>query len=250
MKEKELVEQAAKAYGFNLEYRAKGIFEQRGCVVETNKFLSVEKGFIEIDIFAKNKQNPTRQFVVECKGTHKDSYLILIKDLSSKNHEQIKRASIKNTNYRVTGIESAKKDIFCTFSGDFFSSHQSKLKKISKNDSENNLYKAQEQLLDAISAISKMDTANNDVCTYLTPIIITNAKIWVVDYSSSTEEEGVTQQYKWVFHKIQMSKEVTVDGLFVHAIIINVEFLDEFVKQTINMNISEGRIVLSPEVIQ
>lgn len=251
MKEQELVEQAAKTYGFNLEHRAKGVFEKRGCFVETNKLLFVEKGFIEIDIFAKNKLNSTRQFIVECKGTHKDSYLILIKDLSSENHEQIKRVSIKNTNYRITGIESAKKDIFCTFTGDFFSSHQGKLKKISKNDSENNLYKAQVQLLDAISAISKTNTANNGACTYLTPIIITNAKIWVVDYSSSTEEVSVTQPYKWVFHKIQTSQEETADGFFMHTIIIvSVDFLDEFVEKAINMNVSEGRIILSPEVIQ
>ena len=245
---KELIRNAACEYGFNLEFRTKAIFEQNNYTTESNKLIRDAERIIEIDVIAEKDSNHI--FIVECKGANKDSHLILIKE-PQEDQQYFSRNVIANSNYRITGVESSKKDMFCTFTGDFFHHQQQKLKKTSKNDSENNFYKAQAQLLEAVSLMAKKDSK---YVSHVSPIIVTNAKIWVVDYQNSSENHAGVMNYKWVFHKTQVPKILSLEkqenreALTCVVPIVNVEYLNDFLLKSLNT--STGRLIAPLESIE
>jgi hypothetical protein len=94
---------------------------------------------LEIDLIA-NKYTD-RHFIIECKGTDSSSFLILVKESDEQdNVTNMMRHCVEGTNYRLVGYELPT---FCTFTGDFFNNNTKELKKASRNDDDNNFYKAQ-----------------------------------------------------------------------------------------------------------
>lgn len=146
--DEDLVIDAAEKYGFNIEFKTKNLFQAKGYTTELNKFYYYEGELLEVDVLAKLN---SRLFLVECKGTASNSMLILIKDPDNSESIYLRR-TIDNYNSRIMGFGGV--GLFCTFTGDFFSRENNKLKKLSKNDTENNFYKAQTQITNAIHAVS------------------------------------------------------------------------------------------------
>jgi len=134
-----------------------------------------------------------------------------------------------------------------TFTGDFFHKDNKGLKKTSNNDSENNFYKAQQQITDAVCAVVKNNegiAATEETPNHLIPLIITNAQIWVVDY----EKDPVNAtSHKWVKHKVRSNPALQLHNntTLVHtylAHVVNINYLSEFLEKANNMNRSYGTV--------
>ncbi len=245
MSDEELVKIAANKYGFNLEFKTKSIFEKNGFITKHNYLMKLDDELLEIDLIAN--KHPDRHFIIECKGTDSSSSLILVKESAEQdNVTTLMRHCIEGTNYRLVGYESPE---FCTFTGDFFNNNNSKeLKKASRNEDDNNFYKAQSQIIDAISAFLKNESPS---VSYIIPVIVTNAKIWVVDYNNPEKTE--TTQFKWVFHKVKLGNNFTLEPraqeseVFSFVLpVVSIHYLDEYLNIAQNMNVSTGRIVINP----
>lgn len=233
-----LVIEAAEKYGFNLEFKTRDIFRKHGYSTEINKMYSYKDGFIQIDVEAKLQD---RLFLVECKGTASDSLLILIQDSKdSEDSETIyTRRVIHGSDFRIMGFGGLGR--FCTSSGDFFTKDQKKLKKTSKNDTENNFFKAQTQITDALCAVHstikcKPNWEVNPI--NVMPVIVTNAKIWAIDYEETPKK---ATQHKWVKHKVISNTELPIllndDKVPTYlAHVVNVDYLGEFLDKCKNMN--------------
>ncbi|HAU2429474.1 TPA: hypothetical protein JBL05_13140, partial [Legionella pneumophila] len=150
MDDNKLILDAANSYGFNLEFRAKKILEEKSFSVLMNQLIKNGDEFVEIDIKAAQYQG--REWLIECKGAANSSYLILIKEDNSNDPKlyNTRRHVIKDSNYRVAQFKPDENQCFFTFTGDFFNKTGNQLKKASKNDFENNFFKAQNQILSAI----------------------------------------------------------------------------------------------------
>lgn len=220
----DLIVDAAEKYGFNIEFKSKKIFEELRLSPEVN----IRINGIEIDLVAPYHKP---RFIVECKGVSANSILILIRD--SKDKSYLNRRNIIGTNYRIpyypAGIE------VITFTGDFFAKSQKgdELKRTSKHDGQSNFFKAQEQVAMGIAACVKNPLED---IHYLHPIIVTNAKIWVVDYNNSNNTRPQVENYKWVIHKsIQDSQLIDFgpddESYFYPTIVVNIEYLKELLGQ-------------------
>ncbi|CAM3008167.1 hypothetical protein [Legionella worsleiensis] len=242
--DEELVKTAANKYGFNLEFKTKSIFEKNGFCTKHNVLVKLNDESLEIDLLANKYVD--RHFIIECKGTDSSSALILVKEsVEQDNMADMRRRNIEGTNFRLVGFEGEN---FCTFTGDFFNNNTKELKKSSRNDDENNFYKAQLQINDAISAF--IQSASSGV-SYITPVIVTNASIWVVDYNNPDKTE--VDEFRWVLHKVKLgnnfkfvSREEESEVLSFILPVVNINYLDSFIKDAINMNTSTGRIKISP----
>lgn len=247
MSDEELVKIAANKYGFNLEFKTKDIFEKNGFLTKHNNLLKLKDKLLEVDLIANKYAD--RHFIVECKGTDSSSSLILVKESSEQdNTTSLMRHVIEDTNYRLIGYESPA---FCTFTGDFFNKTSKELKKASRNDDDNNFYKAQSQIIDVISAFLKNDSLG---VSHIIPMIVTNAKIWVVDFNKPEEIE--TTEYKWVFHKVKLGNDFKLESrskesevLSFVLPVVSIYYLDEFIKIAQNMNTSTGQILINPEAV-
>lgn len=234
----ELVINAAEKYGFNLEFKTKNLFEMKGYLTEINKLYYYEGEPLELDVQAKLHD---RLFLVECKGTASNSMLILVKDPD--NSELLySRRSIENHNSRIMGFGGAGR--FCTFTGDFFTKEQHHLKKLSKNDTENNFYKAQTQISNALCAVSStIQNSSNaeNKPIHIMPLIVTNAQIWVIDY----EQDPISAtHHKWVKHKVVSNTKLPLlskdKKVFTYlANIVNINHLKDFLDKSFNMNRSD-----------
>ncbi|WP_131778955.1 hypothetical protein [Legionella bozemanae] len=235
-----LVIEAAEKYGFNIEFKTKSLFQTKGYNTEINKFYYYEGELLAVDVHAELHD---RLFLVECKGTASNSMLVLIKD-PDKSESIYVRREIDNYDSRIMGFGGA--GLFCTFTGDFFSKEQNKLKKLSKNDTENNFYKAQTQITNAIHAVSwdiQQKSATEENPIHIMPLIVTNAHIWVIDY----EQNPISAtNHKWVKHKVVSNKLpifLKEDRIFTYLVnIVNVNYLQEFLDKSHNMNRSYGTI--------
>ena len=234
MEDEKLILDAANKYGFNLEFRAKKILEEKNFTVLMNQLIKNEDEFVEVDIMAGQYQG--RKWLIECKGASSSSYLILIKEdagIDTKMYNT-RRHTIAGSNYRIAQFKPDLNQYFFTFTGDFFNKTGKQLKKSAKNDAENNFFKAQSQILSAIKAISLTDTENKKSRDFpiIIPIIITNAKIWTIDYNNSAGPE--VTPYKWVLHKIPTKNNLFItpknDREFnsISILILNIEYFDDF----------------------
>ncbi|HAT1795956.1 TPA: hypothetical protein ACSJUJ_000120 [Legionella pneumophila] len=234
MDDKKLILDAANRYGFNLEFRTKKVLEEKNFSVLMNQLMKSGDEFVEIDIRAA--QYTGREWLIECKGSSDSSHLILIKEDSSNDPKSYntKRHAIQDSNYRIAQFKPDENQYFFTFTGDFFNKTGQQLKKISKNDSENNFFKAQYQILSAIKAISLTDTDKDKSKDFpiIIPMIVTNAKIWVIDYNKSSEP-GVSQ-HKWVLHKVKIKNNLFIAPKYeieydsISILVLNIDYLDEF----------------------
>jgi len=234
MDDERLILEAANRYGFNLEFRTKKALEKNHFSVLMNQLMKNGDEFVEIDIKATQYQG--REWLIECKGASNSSHLILIKEDGSNDPKSYntRRHAIKDSNYRIAQFKPDESQYFFTFTGDFFNANGKQLKKAAKNDAENNFFKAQSQILSAIKAISLTDTDKNKSrdFPFIIPVIITNAKIWVIDYNNSSAPE--VSQHKWVLHKIPTKNslfiapknEIEFDSISI--LVLNIEYLEEF----------------------
>lgn len=234
MDDDKLILDAANRYGFNLEFRAKKILEEKSFSVLMNQLIKNEDEFVEVDI--KAAQHKGREWLIECKGASNSSYLILIKEDNSIDPKMYntRRHAIKDSNYRIAQFKPDENQYFFTFTGDFFNKIGKELKKAAKNDFENNFFKAQNQILSAINAISVTDVDKSKSSDFpvIIPVIITNAKIWVIDYNNSSAPE--VNPYKWVLHKIPTKNNLFIvpksgrEFGSISTLVLNIEYLEEF----------------------
>lgn len=244
MSDEELVKIAANRYGFNLEFKTKSILEKNGFITKHNNLMKLNDETLEIDLIA-NKY-PDRHFIIECKGTDSSSVLILVKESAEQDSvTNIMRHKIEGTNYRIVGYEPPS---FCTFTGDFFNNSAKELKKASRNDDENNFYKAQLQITDAISAFINDESLG---VSHIIPVIVTNARIWVVDYNNPENTE--VTEFKYLLHKVKLANNLKLESndegsevLTFVIPVVGINYLDEFIKVAQNMNTSTGRIIIKP----
>lgn len=231
---------AANKYGFNLEFKTKDKFEENGFITRHNILMRLGDSLLEVDLIASAYTD--RHFIIECKGTDSSSSLILVKESDGQdNVASMMRHCISGTNFRLIGYESSS---FCSFTGDFFHYNGKELKKASRNDDDNNFYKAQLQIIDAICAFAQNESKN---ISHIIPVIVTNANIWVVDYNKP--EKTDTTPCKWVLHKVKLDNKLKLEPAYEEADVlsfvlpvVNIHYLDEFIKNTKNMNTSTGRI--------
>ncbi|HHF7368981.1 hypothetical protein [Legionella waltersii] len=234
MDDDKLILDAANSYGFNLEFRAKKILEEKSFSVLMNQLIKNEDEFVEVDIKAAQYQG--REWLIECKGAANSSYLILIKEDNGIDPKMYntRRHAIKDSNYRIAQFKPDENQYFFTFTGDFFNKTGNQLKKAAKNDFENNFFKAQNQMLSAIKAISVTDVDKNKSRDFpiIIPIIITNAKLWVIDYNNSSAPQ--VSQYKWALHKIPTKNNLYIapknerEFDSISILVLNIEYLEEF----------------------
>ncbi|CAM4458392.1 MAG: hypothetical protein LEGION0403_FIIPPAGN_02791 [Legionella sp.] len=237
--DKDLVIIAAEKYGFNLEFKTKNFFQEKGYSTEINKLYYYEGEPLELDVQAELDD---RIFLVECKGTASNSMLILIKDPDD-SELLYSRREIGKHNSRIMGFGGT--DRFCTFTGDFFSKEQSQLKKLSKNDIENNFYKAQNQISNALCVVSSaLTSVTPQYPVHIMPLIVTNAQIWVIDYEKMPT---AATPHKWVKHKVISNTKLNIfsnnSQVFTYlANIVNINYLKEFLDLSFCMNRSYGTI--------
>ena len=120
---------------------------------------------------------------------------------------------------------------FFTFSEDFFKTEKNgDLKKMTRNDDDNNFYKAINQIQASIIAASKIPfplIERNKVKTII-PMIITNADIYVIDYASTPQPK--VSQHKWILHKATVSIDMCLkDKAMMLALpVVNINYLNDF----------------------
>ncbi|VEG89829.1 NERD domain-containing protein [Legionella spiritensis] len=234
------IKDAAKKYGFDLEYRTKKAFKNlnENIIVETNVCFVTDNDTVEIDVIAKIPYQ--YHFLVECKGTHSDSILLLVRDHNSRTFNQ--QGSILSSSDRLLQFTPDKDQDFFTFTGDFFNKRGGELKPSSKNDNDNNLYKAQVQIIDAIQAYLhyKSDDAfiedtSSSGQREIIPLIVTNADIWVINYG---EEPESVKQYKWVLHNVRVNSKLNLDDSRENflILIISIKYLQELITNGLTKN--------------
>ncbi|ADG25964.1 TPA: hypothetical protein JBA76_08655 [Legionella pneumophila subsp. pneumophila] len=220
----DLIQNAADKYGFNIEFKTKKIFQELELDAEVN---SIFNG-IEIDLVSPSHKP---KFIIECKGAQADTILVLIKESNDKAYT--KHKVIKDSKYGIP-YYSMGPSIFTTFTGDFFTKSKNELKRISKNDNQNNFYKALDQITKAVAACTKQPLDSE--MKYLYPLIVTNADIWVVDYNDMDKPQVVN--HKWVIHKVKNDNQVInfepdFESYFYPVLIININYLKELLAQLV-----------------
>jgi hypothetical protein len=241
----ELVKQAAERYGFNLEFKTKKILEENKYQVDLNVPLT---GGTEVDVKASKYQ--TVQILIECKGTDPTSCLVLIKEAKGE-YYNTRRHIIAHTNFAISQYKPDPKAEFYTFTGDFFKkTNKTELTKTAINDDNNNFYKAQIQIMEALNAIARrmasknrlkqlmnnqnggdLDIREHEELVYLVPIIVTNASIWVVDY---TQDEIIVEPHRWVLQKARINEQILLENkngdtpYSISVAIVSINYLDQF----------------------
>lgn len=257
----QLVTQAAEKYGFNLEFKTKEIFEKNQYQVDLNVPL---RDGIEVDVHASRDQN--RQVLIECKGTDPSSCLILIKD--PKKNYKTNRYNIPNSKFAIAQYKPHAGSDFYTFTGDFFNLKNKELKRSSINDENNNFYKAQIQIMEALNAfymseasrtvLSMFEEDNNngesEERCFLIPMIVTNAdKIWVVDYS---KKDGIAKPHKWVLQRARINDYIHIEykngekPYSISVAVVSINYLDQFLKFVENMFLSHGEISIENSYLE
>lgn len=283
---KDLVREAAQKYGFNLEFKTKKILEENQYQVDLNVPLT---GGIEVDVKATKDQH--KQVLIECKGTDPTSCLILVKEAKSEYYNS-RRHIIAHTNFAIAQYKPHPESDFYTFTGDFFNlrNKNNKKKELTRNsstDSNNNFYKAQSQIIEALNAISKPMASENqfqlqmaisksdlssedklkaliniddlniikheNLC-YLIPVIVTNVKsIWVVDY---TQDEVIVEPHQWVLQKARINEQIPLkskNGEKPYSIsisVVSISYLSQFLKFIEAMSVPEGEISIDSSYIK
>lgn len=260
----EMILEAANKTGFGLEFKVSQILDNNGYTIKFNEEIRADGHTQQVDILAWKTRY--QELLIECKGAREDSALILIKEPKSKTlnpSKELGNPPINKTDFKLIqvfyDIEKVT-NTWLTFTGDFYH-----LKKEGKNNILNrtptnieggNFYKAQTQLAEAIwiNAQSK-NKLESQYQKNISPIIITNSELWVVDC-----EENTSKKYKWVLHKTSQQNQLlnlqVNDKLRYWHItpIVNICYFPDFLSeyddyinknqwsQNINIQIPEGAI--------
>ncbi|STY28808.1 Uncharacterised protein [Legionella wadsworthii] len=228
MSKEEIIEAASKS-GFNL---VKDVLDKRSYHTTIGKCIKFNNTDIQPDIISAQWKG--RHLLGECKGSTPESSLILIREANNpSNLFNDHGLVIENTNNRLVQFHAEGWGAFQTFTGDFYyyNDNKKEYKKYSKSDSENNFFKAQNQITKAISAFSSEINSNTEQ-NYITPFIVTNSKIWVVDFNSIKTE---AKAYKWVLHETLTASVLKLEQngkeIYKYSLpIINIEYFDDFVE--------------------
>lgn len=233
---------AASKSGFNLEFNTKKIFSEKGLKTEINQLYLYNDTPIEIDVVARC-QTPKMYFVVECKGSESTSCLILVKDAVSNGKTIIARSNFLDSKARLVGFNSTM-PIPSSFTGDFYRNNSNDLIKLSKNDQENNFYKAQQQIKDAILSFYQCIEDDAEDFYYIVPLIVTNSQIWAVDYNN---DEPECSKYKWFLQKIKLDSRFKLSANNIPSTsllipIVNINYLEEFVTLALRLKADPGQL--------
>jgi hypothetical protein len=104
------------------------------------------------------------------------------------------------------------------------------------------------QINNAIRAYSKINCSE---ATHLIPCIITNAKIWIIDYKDPQKPN--VKNYKWALHKVKLDPLLKLEKRegkepFSFTIpVVNIRFLEEFIRRS--QLIQDGKIEVGPEFV-
>ena len=244
MDDNELILDAADRYGFNMEFQVKKkILENmhrnnEKFDVLLNQLIPNKDDFVEVDVMTLKR--PLGDFVIECKGSSSSSRLILIQEDNAANPKEYNttRHQINGSHYhRIAQFKPDKNQYFFTFTGDFFNKQGNQLNKISKNDAENNFFKAQIQILSAIKEISLKEvekTDGDEDIIFIVPIIITNAQIYIIDYNQKNTQ---VKNFKWVLHKAPIKNTLSIDSKkdedvgSISILVLNINYFDDFLKE-------------------
>ncbi len=232
-----MVRDAANRTGFSLEFKAKNILEQKNYNTKYNEVLIFDNESQETDIIAW--ETKFQDMILECKGAKEGIVLILIKEPESKklHPSKICNLDISDTGSKlVNTYYQFEKNTWLTFTGDFYQLKNTQEGKIlttaTKNNVDTNFYKAQLQILKAIVLNANLNAKyESQFPKDITPIILTNSEIWVVDYENTTEKK-----YKWVLHRAILSEssaKFTCNGeprSWYTLPIVDVQYFDDFLK--------------------
>jgi hypothetical protein len=229
-----MVKEAANKTGFFLEFKAKTILEDNGYNIRFNEELIFNNDSQQIDILAWKTR--FQDVIIECKGAKEGSVLILVKEPESK---RIHPGGICNLDIADTGSKLVNTyyhfqvNTWLTFTGDFYHLKNDKiLTPATKSDIDSNFFKAQQQISKAIGLSAKINKEKESMFPKdITPIILTNATIWVVDCENNTEKK-----YKWVLHRVSYpdsSTTISCNGntrSWYILPIVNIEYFEAFLK--------------------
>ena len=214
--EKKLVKDIALQNGYLIEFE---VSKALNAIDDSSKTISmghlVGNNNIEIDVVAAFYK---KHYLIECKGCEKKSFLILVKAPSlMKNNDDNSSMRMMNVEFGEMPRPSPNGDGYIfeykifnfninhknsapyTVNGDFHKNGSTK--KFDTADSRSNLYKAQQQICEAMVNYepSKFEHDDDQRCSVI-PMIVTNSNICVIDYEK--ENEPVVAQHKWVIHRV------------------------------------------------
>lgn len=233
--------EAAKRYGFNLEFRASEVFKAEHYRVELNTVSIVNELPHETDVLGWCTSGIA--IAAECKGTEQNSILLVIKESNNTlNSFSTENKGIMGSKYTLGQFKPPDNNYFFTFSGDFFkTTNNGDLKKMTRNDDSNNFYKAINQIQASIVAASKIDfpLIDGNGVKIIIPMIITNADIYVIDYASDSKPK--VSQNKWVLHKAVVSKILPLqeNAMMLCFPIVNINYLGNFLNSCLSFDTYE-----------
>ncbi|HAT9142988.1 TPA: hypothetical protein JBB62_01980 [Legionella pneumophila subsp. pneumophila] len=236
----EKITEAAKRYGFNLEFRASEILKKNHYQVALNTVNTVNELPHETDIFAWDISGLA--IAAECKGAEQNSILLAIKETSNKlNSFSTENKKFKESEYTLGQFEPCENNYFFTFSGDFFKTENNgDLKKMTRNDDSNNFYKAINQIQASIISASKITfpLIQGNIVKTIIPMIITNSDIYVIDYASGPQPN--VNQHKWILHKAIVSIDLCLqeNAMMLSFPIININYLGDFLTKCLGYNLT------------
>lgn len=211
--EERLIE-AASQEGFGHEFNVRKIFEKNNFKCISNKRIAINDELHEIDLIAvKNDYG----YLIECKGSSSDSYLILIQEAKGHNARYLRKVETTE----LISFEGEIKNVI-SYTGDFFNKN---FTRATKNNPRNNFYKATEQVDKSIIAFAS-DLHAKKSFNNIIPLIAVNCKIYILNYQG---EQVEIKECKWALNRIFR----VVDSLF-HNVqeylipVVNISYLQEF----------------------
>ncbi|MCW5589122.1 MAG: hypothetical protein KIT27_05605 [Legionellales bacterium] len=244
-----LLQEAAKRDGFNLEFLAKEKLNNSGYTVFANKIFIENDSLIETDLIAIDNTS-SKNLIIECKGRESDSLLLVVTrskhDLSEEEKEALDHVSrISLIDHFHNGYRfhiprfDIQEDSAKVFTGDFFRADKNNgtikgYTKISKNEDQNNYYKAKLQLAQSVkSFISETEELPGN--RYIYPIIVVNSAIWTVDYNRNADDP-IIYQHKWVLQQFDTAlplihKEDLKWNQEFFSIVVSIEYFDDLLNK-------------------
>jgi hypothetical protein len=229
------VYKAGEKAGFNLEYRALEVFEEKFSKHANNLSINhvVNDGRLALDLCAKISSlcRTTHHYLVECKGTDPDNFLLLVEsqivDGSYKPGYSLPSIKIDTANNSLLHDNNAN---FCVghqgtspvsvFTGNFFDGK--KYTRTTPSDDKNNLFKAILQLQEACKHYPRSldPKGNSEYPDFIIPVVVTNATIYVQNYPNKE-----ICSPPWVVYRSEKNVE---DVDMPYAFIVNIDSLGDF----------------------
>lgn len=225
--------------GFRLEFETKKILTAsmnnkfKNIEVELNKSIKLKNNSVKyIDLFVKcTDEHGGVVFIIECKGSNPENALVLIKagDVENKEYKRFIKGRASDNN-RALSTEDLNHSI--VYTGDFFNNKNGVYVRMSKNDAQNNLYKGLQQINEACRIIFSGESYNiggmNTGHCKVVPILVTNAKLYTVNYNDCLDGEISNEPYVLCANFGLPDNE---KKMFDFAYIVNISSLEEFINK-------------------